>query len=248
MGEEVWFLLHRCRDLWKETDGAFDVSVGPLIDLWKIGTEEERVPSQEEIDEALNRIGLDRVIWEGDCVRLPEGMEIHLGGVLKGYALERSAAVLRDLGVAGALINAGGDIYALGNRSGGGKWRVGVQHPRIWGAYFGKLEISDAAAATSGDYFQFFEIGGRRYHHILDPRTGYPAEGCLSATIIAPDPVRADAWATAAVVLGRTLPGMLEGGKNGEKSLQFVLVLEDGTIRTSADIPAATPLPEKLDW
>jgi len=248
MGEDLWGLLHRCRELWKATDGAFDVSVGPLIQAWKVGTNEARVPSATEIVAATASIGLDRVIWEEDEIRLPDGMELHLGGVLKGYALDRAASVLAARGVRAALINAGGDIFALGERSPGRKWRVGIRHPRSTEGYFGRIEIADGGAATSGDYMQFFEVGGRRYHHILDPRSGFPSEACVSATVVAREAVAADAWATAAVVLGKEMDTRSRSLAAAGVRIEYLLVLPAGDVIHSAGFPLAERIPTFLTW
>jgi thiamine biosynthesis lipoprotein len=250
MGEEMWALLHQCRGFFEATGGAFDVSVGPLIQLWRIGTDQARLPTSDEIENAKKRTGLGKVVWGKNRIRLPEGMELQLGGILKGYALDRAAAVLREQGIGAALLNAGGDVYALGERAPSQGWHVGIRHPRHPDQYFGRLEVSNAAVATSGDYFQYFEIEEKRYHHILDPRTGFPSEACVSATIIADHALQADAWATAAVVLGQTMSALAAELNTADSStpIEYLLVLPDGAVDYSKGLPLSGPVPRTLKW
>ena len=126
-----------------------------------------------------------------------------LGAIAKGYALDRAADKIRSFGIESALINAGGDIVAFGTREPGKPWRIGIQDPRNPSGIIAVAEINDRAVVTSGDYERFFMEGDKRYHHILDPQTGYPAQGVQSVTIVAPDGVTADALSTAVFVLGK---------------------------------------------
>jgi thiamine biosynthesis lipoprotein len=147
---------------------------------------------------------------------LAEGMKIDLGAIGKGYAVDRAAAILESAGIENAIIDAGGDIRLLGSRPGKDFWRIAVRHPREPSRFLLGLDLAGTAVVTSGDYERFFMVGDIRYHHILDPRTGYPARQCSSVTVVAPYTAGADAYATAAFVLGpeeglrylRSLPGV----------------------------------------
>jgi thiamine biosynthesis lipoprotein len=132
------------------------------------------------------------------------GMGLDFGGVAKGYATDSAAAVLKRMGVRNAVVSCGGDIYCIGKRSGSGMWNVGIQHPRNRRKMLFRMEIEDMAVDTSGDYEKYYFVKGRRYSHIIDPRTGYPiGDGIISATVVARDAVTADMLATALCVLGR---------------------------------------------
>ena len=149
----------------------------------------------------MTRIGHQYVTLEDGALRkTKDGVMIDLGGIAKGYAVAEGVATLREHGVTEALVDAGGDVYALGTR-GGAPWKVGIRSPR-GEELLGYMEVEDMAVMGSGDYERFFIHEGKRYHHIFDPKTGYPAEGLAGLTVISPEPMMADAWATALFVLG----------------------------------------------
>jgi len=204
VSEEVFALLQRAEEIRVASDGAFDVTVGPLVELWQFD-QGGRVPGGEEIAAALGSVGgahlkLDE---EAQTVRfLADGMRIDLGAIGKGYAVDRAVQVLEAAGVSSAIVDAGGDIRLLGSRPGKDFWRIGVRHPREPSRLLLNLELAGTAVVTSGDYERFFMEEGSRYHHILDPRTGLPAGECRSVTVVASDTADADAYATAAFVLG----------------------------------------------
>lgn len=184
--------------------GAFDISWAALDKLWDFDREEPVIPQKEKVAEALklidyHKIAVDR---EGSTVFLQEkGMRIGLGGIAKGYAVDRAIEILQQEGVQDALINAGGDLRVIGKKD-GQPWRVGVQDPREKGNLLGVLEITDTSFASSGDYEKYFIKDGIRYHHLLNPKTGIPAQGCRSVTIICASALQADALSTAVFVLG----------------------------------------------
>lgn len=189
----------------QETNGAFDVSWAALRPLWRFDdTSATRVvPTAEAIAQVLplvnwRKITLDRAA--GTAALTTPQMAIDLGGLARGYAADRALAVLHAAGLRNCLVYVGGDIVASGSK-GSLPWVVGIQDPRGPG-YFATMAARDVAVVTSGDYERYFEAGGKRYHHILDPRTGYPATGVRSVTVIAPNGTRADALATALFVQG----------------------------------------------
>ncbi len=204
---EMLEVLSRALEISRLTGGAFDVSVGPLLEAWGFFPRREgRTPSREEIESALSRTGWEKIELDRESrtirFRVP-GLEIDLGGLAKGYVVDRLAALLAGEGIPGALVNAGGDIYALGRHPEGRGWRIGVEHPRREGEVLAVLELRDRAVATSGDYRNYFIQGRRRYSHIIDPRTGEPAAtGVVESTVLAPDCLTADGLATALFVLG----------------------------------------------
>mgnify|MGYP004702032589 CR=1 FL=1 len=186
----------------KASDGALDLTLGRVKALWAIESETPRLPSSEELATALDGSGPDALQLDGLTVRkaAPQ-LAVDLGAVAKGYAVDRAVAVLRAAGVTRASVNAGGDIYLLGDHD-GRPWRIGIQHPRIKGQVTATLLVADQAVVTSGDYERFFELDGVRYHHIFDPKTGLPGGRCQSATVVAPTAALADALSTAVFVLG----------------------------------------------
>jgi thiamine biosynthesis lipoprotein len=184
-------------------DGAFDVSIQPVLDLYRqqlarTGTS----PSPQEVEEAVARVDHRALRIAGrDVVLAQPGMRITLDGIGKGYVVDRGVAVLRQRGFADVFVEAGGDLVAAGRRVSGDPWRIGIRGPRPGIALQARFQASDRAVATSGDYLQPF-TGDYRQHHILDPRTGSSAPELASATVVAPDAATADALATLSMVLG----------------------------------------------
>jgi len=184
-----------------ESDGAFDITVSPLLELWGFYGDSPHIPEEQEIKDCLSKIGYQYlIIKNGKLEKTREDISIDLGGIAKGYAVSQAAKVLEAQGALSALIDAGGDVYALGKK-GRQFWNVGVRSPQGEGL-LGYVEVEDQAVMGSGDYERFFIDDGKRYHHILSPKTGRPAEGLTGITVIYPDPIMADAWATALFVLG----------------------------------------------
>jgi thiamine biosynthesis lipoprotein len=203
--KELLSLVKTALDFARESNGSFDPTIGPLSRLWGFSSEKPHLPNRSEIDAALKLVGWNRVSVDQteQTIKLPQtGMSLDLGAIAKGYALDRGAVVLKRLGITSALINAGGDIIAIGEKKPGKPWRIGVQDPRNTRTILATTELCDKVIVTSGDYERFFIRNNVRYHHILDPRTGYPASGMQSVTIVAKDGVTADALATAVFVLG----------------------------------------------
>jgi len=195
---ELIRVIAECKRWGELTDGAFDVTITPLFELWDF--ESQRIPEEGDLRRVADFVDY-RKIWVSDSlIQIREGMEIDLGGAAKGYAVDRAVDRLENLGIQHALVDAGGDIRALGGR-GEEPWKIGVKHPRKNGI-FRLIELRDGSVATSGDYEKYFVRDGVRYHHILDPRTGYPAKKCVSVTILAETAMEADILATGVTVLG----------------------------------------------
>lgn len=199
-------VLMRALDFAQLSGGAFDPTVEPLVALWGIGTQNARVPGADEIEAARARIDYRRVTADAAAgtVSLGNGQSVDLGGIAKGYAADEARRLLEDAGVERALLNLGGNVLTLGAKPGGTPWKIGLQDPLgEQGSYIGILEMTGGTAVTSGVYERYFMEDGRRYHHILDPSTGYPADnGLLSVTIVTDISMDADALSTAAFVLG----------------------------------------------
>jgi thiamine biosynthesis lipoprotein len=222
---ETAALLRYADECWRLSDGAFDITSGVLRRAWDFRRRPPRLPEAAEIDAVRRMIGWSGVEWSETSIRLPRaGMEIDFGGIGKEYAADRAATVLADAGIANALVNLGGDVRALGSQPGGAPWRIGIVHPREAGGVIGEVELHDAAVATSGDYERHFDIGGRRYCHILDPRTGWPMEHWQSASVVAPLCIVAGSLATIAM-LRADAAGFLR-----EQGYRFLLVDREGRV------------------
>ncbi len=208
---ELRDIILRANDLSRQSNGAFDITWKGIGDLWHWRDESFAIPDEKKIQNALKRVGHQKMMIEGSRVGLAApGMRIGLGGIAKGYGVDRAAAILRDAGLRNFMIDGGGDILVAGLKF-GEPWRLGIQHPRsARNDLMAALDLTDAALVTSGDYERGRVIDGQRVHHILDPRTGRPAQHCQSVSVIAPDAESADALATTVFVLGP------------EKGLQFI--------------------------
>lgn len=202
VSQETAELLKLGQEVTLQSGGAFDMSLGALKKLWAIETESPQVPTMEQLQAALLGVGPQALRLEGRQVsKALTALQIDLGGIAKGYAVDRALAVLKQAGITSAAVNAGGDIALLGSKL-GQAWRIGIQHPRNSAELLARLPLTDQAVVSSGDYERFFELDGIRYHHIFDPRSGQPARLCQSVTVVAAGAARADALATAAFVLG----------------------------------------------
>ena len=189
-------------DVARKSDGAFDLTLGKLKSLWGFDKEAPTIPEVKAISEALTGIGPLALSLEGRSIQKhsPQ-LQIDLGGIAKGYAVDRAISILKERGVTSAAVNAGGDMYLLGQRM-KRPWKIGIQHPRQEAGILETVQVSDRAVVTSGDYERFFEQEGVRYHHIFDPKSGMPARSCQSVTVIAESVALSDALATAVFVLG----------------------------------------------
>ena len=203
VSEEQARLIARSLDVGALTGGAFDVTYAAAGKLWDFKRKPPVIPTPEQIAAALRHVDYRqvKVDLEASTVELPAGFRIGLGGIAKGYGVDRAMAVIMKRGIRHAIVNAGGDLKALGRKQ-GELWQIAIKHPRDRERVLAVLPVSNTCVVSSGDYERFFEHEGRRYHHIIDPRTGLPSQGCMSATVVAPDAAFADALATAMCVLG----------------------------------------------
>ena len=186
------------------TGGALDITVEPIVRTWGFfDVKDAAVPDQGQIDQALNRTGMHRLTLnrQDGSAALKSNTHVDLGGIAKGYAVDRALAVLRDRDVPAALVNLGGTVAVTGTHPSGRPWAIGVRHPRD-NRLIGEIRLREGAVSTSGDYDRYFEYEGKRYSHIVDPRSGWPVEGVYAVTVVAPNATAADALSTAAYVLG----------------------------------------------
>lgn len=198
-------LLTKALSASEKTEGAFDATIGPEIALWDFAA--GRMPDDKTVRARLPLVNYKRlrVDRERSTAYLSErGMSIDLGAIAKGYAADRAVEELKELGIGAGLVSVAGDIKGFGLKPDGGAWKIGIRNPRATGAddIMATIELRDEAVSTSGDYERYFIKDGKRYHHILDPGTGYPSPWCRSVTVIAKDGVDADSFSTAVFVMG----------------------------------------------
>ena len=204
---ETIAVLKSARVISELSGGAFDITVGPVVKAWGVDTDNPRLPADETLNKLLSLVNYQDVQIDDAKNRASlqkPGQIVDLGGIAKGYAGDVAIEMYKEKGIKSALINLGGNVAALGSKPDGKPWGVGIQNPGAEnGEIIGVVHVSDRAVVTSGGYHKYFEKDGRRYSHIFDPQTGYPADsGLLSVTIIAPSSVDADGLSTAAFVLG----------------------------------------------
>ncbi|MGH9936758.1 MAG: FAD:protein FMN transferase [Blastocatellia bacterium] len=208
---ELFDFIAECLRYSRESDGAFDITVGPLMKAWGFFRGEGRAPSEAELAEARNRIGYRHVILNQEDRTIffdKTGVELDLGGIAKGYAVDRAVSILKQHGVASALVSAGGStIYALGAPPGKPAWELEVQDPADRNKIATTVRLKDQALSVSGSYEKFFEFEGVRYSHVMDPRTGRPVQGVLSVAVIANDGTSGDALDNVFYVLGAERSG-----------------------------------------
>lgn len=198
-------VLRASVDFYFLSGGAFDITVAPLMELWGFTGGPERVPSGEEITRVRSFVGSDRLLLnpsESTAYLPMKGMEADLGGIAKGYAVDRAVNTLRSAGISNGVVNAGGDLFVFGLSRCFEGAPVWIRNPVNKGEFLGWVKVHDEAVATSGNYENFFVQDGKAYTHIIDPRDGYPVQGVLSVSVRAPSAMRADALATALFVLG----------------------------------------------
>ena len=226
---ETLAILKRAITYSQKYKGIFDVTIGPLSDLWGFSEDKEIVLPEDKTIERLKRLVNfnNVVINEKDTTVFlkNKGMSIDLGGIAKGYAIDRGSAVLKSMGITNFILNAGGDIYVSGTKDNDTLWKVGIKHPRHTNDLVAEFNLKDHAVATSGDYERFKIINGKRYHHILDPATGYPGTLSESTTILAPTAEDADATATYVFLLGWE-----KALSNKNITYPLLIVASDGTI------------------
>jgi FAD:protein FMN transferase len=207
VSSELFGLLAACNEYSRRSEGAFDISVGPLMKVWGFYKGSGRLPQREEIVGALSKVGYRRILLDAGAgtVRFArDGVELDPGGIGKGYAVDRMVDILRKDGVASALVSASGSsIYALGMPPGQTGWKVGIRDPNDEDKTVTEVTLRDESMSTSGNYEKFFRAEGKIYSHIMDPRTGYPALGTLSASVIALRTLDSEAWAKPFYIHGR---------------------------------------------
>jgi thiamine biosynthesis lipoprotein len=186
----------------EKTGGYFDLSIDPILRKWNY-FKEPTLPSQSDIKQLLPLVDYREIKIKIDSLIIPEDFSLNLGGAAKGYALDRAKSILRKYNIRSALIDAGGDVLLVGKKENKDNWIIGIRNPRDGNGIIGTLTVNDCFVFTSGDYERYFMINGTRYHHIVDPFTGYPAREIASATVIVNKGIEGDCITTALVAIGR---------------------------------------------
>lgn len=204
ISRELYHVLERSIYYSHLTAGAFDITARPLVQLWGFQGGRAHLPDAQEIEHTMSRVGYGKIMLDNEStsIIMPPGMELDLAGIAKGYGVDRAVALLKERGVQSALVNLGGNIYALGAPPGERGWSVGIRDPHGGREAVGSLLLSDEAVSTSGNYENYVEIEGVIYGHIIDPRAGRPISHILSVTVVAPTALEADALSTGFFVLG----------------------------------------------
>ncbi|MCM8829476.1 MAG: FAD:protein FMN transferase [Candidatus Omnitrophica bacterium] len=201
--KDLVYLIRKSIEISKITGGAFDITVLPLINLYREAEKKGMPPSDEEIRKILKYTGYEKIKIKDNIIQIPEKTEIDTGGIAKGYIVDSTAEFLKKNGIKNGLVNAGGDIYCFGKNPQGEKWKIGIRGPFNKEKTIRTLYLSNCGIATSGDYERYLKIKGKKYGHIINPLTGKTVQNFpVSVTVIAPDTTTADAFATAFFVLG----------------------------------------------
>ena len=234
---ETASLLRYADRAFQLSDGCFDLTSGVLRRAWDFKRRPAVLPDAAAVDSARALVGWSRVEWDEHAIRLPlPGMELDFGAIGKEYAADRAATILHGHGIDHALVNLGGDVRAIGAHPDGSPWRIGIRHSRNARASIASVAIADGALATSGDYERYIEVDGRRYCHLLDPRSGWPVAHWQSASVVAPLAILAGSYATIAMLRGASAPAFLDA-----QGVQYLLVAADGSQHASAALAGTVP-------
>jgi len=237
--EELYNLIGRSVEISKLTDGAFDISFASMDKIWKFDGSMTQMPSEEAIKQSVSKVGYQNILLDPENLTVflkLEGMKIGFGAIGKGYAADKAKKLLMEKGVSGGIINASGDMNTWGTQPDGEFWKVAITNPMDKNKAFALLPLNENAVVTSGNYEKYVTFNNIRYTHIIDPRTGYPATGIISATVFAPKAEIADALATSIFVMGKDV-GI--DFINQLPKIECIIIDEKGEIFTSENIEIA---------
>lgn len=244
LDNETLGLIKRSVELCEFSEGNLDITVYPIVEKWGFINKNFRIPSQSELDSLLKNVDYRKITSDAGKAVIPDGFKIDLGAVAKGYAADKSREILKTSGVKSAVINLGGTVLAYGKKPDGSNWRVGITNPENTESYMGVLECADKTVVTSGNYERFFEQDGKRYCHIIDPKTGFPADnGVTSVTVISDDGTKNDALSTALFIMGADRAS--EFIKNKCEDVDCVILTADKKAYISEDIKDSFKLTDK---
>ena len=238
LSEDAGYLVERALELNKETDGAFDIAIYPVMEAWGFPTQNYQVPTADTLESLLKLADASQIIYDENSRKISfdrEGMKIDLGGIAKGYTSSRIMDIYKENNISSGLVNLGGNVQALGTKPDGSKWRVAVQSPDDTEDYLGILSVEDKAVITSGGYERYFEQDGKTYHHIIDPKIGYPAEnGLTSVTVVSEDGTLADGLSTSLFIMGKE--EAIEFWKAHSEEFDIIMLTDEGKLYVTEGI------------
>jgi thiamine biosynthesis lipoprotein ApbE len=221
IGSELFKIIERSIYYSRLSEGSFDITVAPLVDIWSRAKKDYSMPDAEVIEAALEHVGYKNIIMDEKRLSIrfsDKDTKIDMGGIVKGYAVDMAREILLSYDIENALVNIGGNIFAMGSPPGKKDWQIGIRDPRDKDNIVYRLNLKDMAVSTSGDYERFFVLNGRRFSHIIDPKAGRPAEGIMSVTIVSDSAEASDALSTSVFVMGI------------EKGLRLIKSLEQAAV------------------
>ncbi len=236
VSHELYNLIERAISLSTLTDGAFDISYASMDKIWVFDGSVTQMPNTADIQSSVVKVGFQNIVLDSKTSTVflkEEGMKIGFGAIGKGYAADKAKALLIEKGVTAGIINASGDMNTWGKQSNGEPWKVAITNPMDKNKVFALLPITQGAVVTSGDYEKFVTLDGKRYSHIIDPRTGFPSTGIISVTVFAPKAELADALATSVFVMGKEV-GL--NRINQMPQIECIIIDDQGNISTSEHI------------
>lgn len=234
LSEDTAVLVQKSLELYQDTDGAFDITVYPLMVEWGFTTEKYNVPDRSSLKELLQWVDASKLEYDSEkkLLSLPEHVQIDLGGIAKGYASGRVMEIFREYDIVSGIVSLGGNVQLYGAKTDGSLWKVGIQDPENTSGSIGVLQAEGKAVITSGGYERYFEEDGVVWHHILDPATGYSADsGLISVSIVSEDGMLADGLSTALFIMGKDKA--LEYWREHAGEFDVILVEEDGSVTVS---------------
>ncbi len=235
LSNDTQTLLEAALTYYNKTGGLFDITIEPVMEAWGFPSQNYRVPSSDELSALLAHVDASQISLEGNHVTLPSDIRLDLGGIAKGFTSSRVMDIFRQSGVVSGIISLGGNVQALGAKPDGSAWRVGIIDPRDLNSNFAVVEITDEAVITSGAYQRYFEQDGKHYHHIIDPRTGYPSDsGLSSVTIISKDGTQADALSTSLFIMGAE--DASDFWQQHRDEFDTIMMADDGTVYVTAGL------------
>ncbi len=247
LSDDTNALMKAALDLYKSTDHVFDITIYPVMKLWGFTDEKYKVPSDEELAKTLELVDASALKYDAETETVTfseDGTQIDFGGIAKGYTSDTLARLMRDQGISSALINLGGNVQTVGTKPDGSEWSIGIRDPEDAEGLLGIVKTHDKAVITSGGYERYFEEGGVRYHHIIDPSTGYPADsGLSSVTIVAKNGTLADGLSTSLFIMGKK--GATDYWRAHQDKFDFLLCEEDGTLVVSNGLKNAFEAPDE---
>ena len=243
LSDETYQVVKEAMEIYESTGGVFDITIYPLMVEWGFTTEDYKVPTEDKIKELLKLTGIDKITLDDEThqLTLASGTQIDLGGIAKGYTSAKIMEIFSEYDVVSGLVSLGGNVQLYGSKVDGSDWRVGVENPDSSiealskSDYVGTVTISDKALITSGGYQRYFEKDGKKYHHIIDPSTGYPSDsGLISVTIVSDDGLLADGLSTSLFIMGKDKA--VEYWREHSDEFDFILVDSEGMIYVSKGI------------